>query len=115
MTMAETFAFLDDLKPRAVLAFLGLRIYPSTPLHGCAIADGMIAERDDLLLPRFYLSSGIQVNELVAAVGSHAEVRPSWVVPGLGIRSSPDLLARLRRTQQRGPLWDLLPHSTGRR
>jgi radical SAM superfamily enzyme YgiQ (UPF0313 family) len=114
-TMAETLAFFDDLTPRAVLAFLGIRIYPNTPLHGCAISDGVIAEQDDLLLPRFYLSPRIEVNALMAAVASHAEVRPSWVVPGLGIRSDPDLLARLRRTRQRGPLWDLLPHSTGRR
>jgi radical SAM superfamily enzyme YgiQ (UPF0313 family) len=113
-SMAETFAFFDDLKPRAVLAFLGIRVYPNTPLHGCAISDGVIAEGDDLLLPRFYLSPGIEVNELMAAVGSHAEARPSWVVPGLGIRSGPDLLARLRRTRQRGPLWDLLPHTPRR-
>lgn len=110
-TMAETFAFFDEIKPRAVLAFLGIRIYPNTPLHRVAIADGLVAEEDDLLLPRFYLSRGIGADELKAAVGSHAEARPNWVVPGLGIRSDPALLTALRRIGYRGPLWDLLRHT----
>jgi radical SAM superfamily enzyme YgiQ (UPF0313 family) len=107
-TLAETFAFLDDLKPRAVLAFLGIRIYPNTSLHGVAIADGVIAAEDDLLFPRFYVSPKIGADELKAAVGSRAEDHPNWVVPGLGIRSDPALLAALRRIGHRGPLWDLL-------
>jgi radical SAM superfamily enzyme YgiQ (UPF0313 family) len=107
-TIAETFAFFDDLKPQAILAFLGIRIYPNTPLHLVAISDGVITEEDDLLCPRFYISPKIGADELRAAVGSHAEARPSWVVPGLGIRSDPVLLAALRRTGHRGPLWNLL-------
>jgi radical SAM superfamily enzyme YgiQ (UPF0313 family) len=107
-TLAETFSFFDDLKPRAVLAFLGIRIYPNTPLHGRAISDGVIAPEDDLLFPRFYISQRIGANGLKVAVGSHAEVRPNWVVPGLGIRSDHGLLAALRRIGHRGPLWDLL-------
>jgi radical SAM superfamily enzyme YgiQ (UPF0313 family) len=107
-TLAETLAFFDNLKPRAVLAFLGLRIYPNTPLHRLAISDGMIPEEDDLLFPRFYFSPGIGANALKAAVASHAGAHPNWVVPGLGIRSDPALLAALRRTGYRGPLWDLL-------
>ncbi len=107
-TMAETFTFFDNLKPRAVLAFLGIRIYPNTPLHRLAISDGLIPEEDDLLFPRFYFSPGIGADELKAAIASHGEVRPNWVVPGLGIRSGPALLAALRRIGHHGPLWDLL-------
>ena len=107
-TMAETVDFFDNLKPRAVLAFLGIRIYPNTPLHRVAILDGMIPEEDHLLFPRFYFSPRIGADSLKAAVGSHAEARASWVVPGLGIRSNPTLLGALRRIGYRGPLWDLL-------
>ena len=107
-TMAETFAFFDDLKPRAVLAFLGVRIYPNTPLRDVAVSDELIDEEDDLVLPRFYISPRIGEKGLRVAVGGHAEARPSWVVPGLGIRSDPALLAALRRIGCRGPLWDLL-------
>jgi radical SAM superfamily enzyme YgiQ (UPF0313 family) len=107
-TMVETFAFFDNLKPRAVLAFLGIRIYPNTPLRGFAISEGVITEGEDLLLPRFYISPRIGADELKRAVGSRAETRPAWVVPGLGIRSDPSLLGALRRIGCRGPLWDLL-------
>jgi radical SAM superfamily enzyme YgiQ (UPF0313 family) len=107
-TMAETFAFFDDLRSRAVLAFLGVRIYPNTPLRDVAVSDELIDEEDDLLLPRFYISPRIGEKGLRVAVGGHAEARPSWVVPGLGIRSDPALLAALRRIGCRGPLWDLL-------
>jgi len=107
-TMAQTFAFFDDVGPRAVLAFLGVRIYPNTPLHAVAMADGVMSGEDDLLFPHFYISPQIDAKALEAAVRSHAEARPNWVVPGLRIRSDPALLAALRRLGRRGPLWDLL-------
>jgi radical SAM superfamily enzyme YgiQ (UPF0313 family) len=114
-TLAETLAVFDDLKPRAVLAFLGMRIYPNTPLHGQAISEGVIAEGEDLLSPRFYVSPRIGAEALQAAIGSHARGRRNWVVPGLRIRSDPALLAALQRFGHRGPLWDLLgtPQSGG--
>jgi len=107
-TVAETCDLIDDLQPQAVLAFVGIRIYPNTPLHGIAVSEGVIAEEDDLLLPRFYLSSQIGKGELASAVGAHAKGRSNWVVPALGIRSDPAFLALLRRSGRRGPLWDLL-------
>jgi radical SAM superfamily enzyme YgiQ (UPF0313 family) len=107
-TMAETFAFFDAIAPRAVLAFLGIRVYPHTGLHEMAVSDGVVDARDDLLAPRFYVSPEIGADALQAAVDSHAAGRPNWVVPGLGVRSDPALLAALRRMGCRGPLWNLL-------
>jgi radical SAM superfamily enzyme YgiQ (UPF0313 family) len=107
-TVAETLAVFDELEPQAVLAFLGLRIYPNTPLHRLALSEGVITEADDLLFPRFYISPGIEPETLQAVIRSHAEARPKWVVPGLRIRSDPALLAALRRRGHRGPLWTLL-------
>jgi radical SAM superfamily enzyme YgiQ (UPF0313 family) len=107
-TVAETCDLIDDLRPQAVLAFLGIRIYPNTSLHGIAVSDGVITAEDDLLRPRFYISPQIGEDELTAAVGSRATGRANWVVPALGIRSDPALLALLRRSGRRGPLWDLL-------
>jgi len=107
-TVAETCELIDNLQPQAVLAFVGIRIYPNTALHGIALSDGVITEKDNLLLPRFYLSARIGEADLAAAVKSHATGRTNWVVPALGIRSDPALLALLRRSGRRGPLWDLL-------
>jgi radical SAM superfamily enzyme YgiQ (UPF0313 family) len=107
-TLQETAELVDALRPTAVLAFMGVRIYPHTRLHGVAVGDGVIAEEDDLLLPRFYVSPAIGTEELMSAVRGHAARRPQWVVPALGIRSDPALLTALRRDGHRGPLWDLL-------
>ncbi len=107
-TVAETCDLIDALRPQAVLAFVGIRIYPNTPLCDVAVSEGLIAPADDLLRPRFYISPGIGADALMAAVGARARARPNWVVPALGIRSDPTLLARLRRSGRRGPLWDLL-------
>jgi radical SAM superfamily enzyme YgiQ (UPF0313 family) len=107
-TMAETCGLVDTLGPKAVLAFVGIRIYPNTPLHEIAVSDGVIAEEDDLLSPRFYVSPRIGVDKLLAGVASHAASRTNWIVPALGLRSDPALVSALRRSGQRGPLWDLL-------
>ncbi len=107
-SVEETLNVFEDLRPQAVLAFLGIRIYPHTPLHDVAIADGVITVEDDLLLPRFYVSPKVGADELTTAIALHAHARPNWVVPGLGIRSDPTLLTALRRSGHRGPLWDLL-------
>lgn len=107
-SVAETLALFDEIEPQAVLAFLGIRIYPNTPLHGVAVSDGVVAAGDDLLIPRFFISPKIEADALQVTIRSHAEARPNWVVPGLGIRSNPALLTALRRTGHRGPLWTLL-------
>ena len=107
-TMAETFILFDEIRPRAVLALLGVRIYPNTPLHETALAEGLVDYGDDLLLPKFYISPGLGAEALLETVGDHAKHRGNWVVPGLGIRSDPALLSALRRRGHRGPLWDML-------
>ena len=107
-TMGETFSFFDDLKPRAMLALLGVRIYPGTPLRAMALSEGSIREGDDLLDPRFYVSPAIGPERLQSAVAAHAKARAGWVVPGLGIRCDPLLLSALRRMGHRGPLWNIL-------
>lgn len=107
-TAHETCALMDELKPQAVLAFVGIRIYPNTPLHAVAVTDGVIEPDDDLLHPRFYVSPKVGTEALLATVGAHARRRSNWVVPALGIRSDLALLTALRRSGHRGPLWDLL-------
>jgi radical SAM superfamily enzyme YgiQ (UPF0313 family) len=107
-TVQETVELVDTLRPTAVLAFVGVRIYPHTSLHATAVADGVVTPENDLLHPRFYVSPTIGTDDLLSAVGAHAERRPNWVVPALGIRSNPAILTTLRRNGHRGPLWDLL-------
>jgi radical SAM superfamily enzyme YgiQ (UPF0313 family) len=107
-TVSETFATFDRIRPRAVLALPGVRVYPNTPLHRIAVGEGVVERDDDLLSPRFYVSPSIGAETLLERVAAHAKTRSNWVVPGLGIRSDPAVLSALRRRGHRGPLWDML-------
>lgn len=107
-TLSETFATFDGVRPRAVLALLGVRLYPNTALHRTALDEKVLDPDDDLLQPKFYVSDSVGVDTLRETVAKHAGDRPNWVVPGLGLRSDPAILSALRRRGHRGPLWDKL-------
>jgi len=54
-SVEESLAFTDSLGLDAVKVTIGIRIYPYTRLSEIAAEEGMIAEDDDLLFPRFYI------------------------------------------------------------
>jgi radical SAM superfamily enzyme YgiQ (UPF0313 family) len=58
-TVAASVAFLERFKPFLVNLTVGLRIYPGTPLHRLALAEGIISASDNLLWPHFYLSPAV--------------------------------------------------------
>jgi radical SAM superfamily enzyme YgiQ (UPF0313 family) len=107
-TLEETFALFDRVRPTAVIALIGVRIYPNTPLRQKAVEDGIIRERNTLLEPAFYLTQAMNAGSLVKSVTAHATDRLNWIVPALDIRCNPDMMALLRKSGRRGPLWDLL-------
>jgi radical SAM superfamily enzyme YgiQ (UPF0313 family) len=78
-SVKESLAFADSLDLDALKVTIGIRIYPGTPLAVHARTEGVIAARDDLLFPRFYMAPGLEdwVRETVAA---YAENRPNWIV-----------------------------------
>lgn len=104
-TLERTLAAFDHLPPAAVLAMAGVRIYPGTPLADRARAEGVCGP-GDLVEPRFYLSPAVDPEALLRRLGEHARARRGWVVPALGIRCDPAVLARLRRRP--GPTWAAL-------
>ena len=57
--MRESLAFADSLKLDLLKLTMGIRIYPGTAVEKAAREEGLIAEGDDLLFPRFYLSRGL--------------------------------------------------------
>jgi radical SAM superfamily enzyme YgiQ (UPF0313 family) len=107
-TLQEAFEAIKRLQGDAVIAMLGIRIYPGTELENTSVEDGIISKDDDLLEPRFYISRGILVKELIDAVSGFAKQNPQCVVPGLGIRSSEEMYAILRKHYREGPLWGYL-------
>jgi radical SAM superfamily enzyme YgiQ (UPF0313 family) len=58
-SVRESLAFAESLAPDMLKITVGIRIYPGTPLEEIARDEGVIAEGDDLLFPRFYLARGL--------------------------------------------------------
>jgi len=108
-TILESFSLMDELEPTAVIAMTGIRIFPGTPLHETALAEGVIDSSTDLLKPNFYISPAVR-EEMADLVASEAIKRRSWVVPGLEVNISDPMLAALRKFPVKGPLWKLMKH-----
>jgi radical SAM superfamily enzyme YgiQ (UPF0313 family) len=106
-TVLESFALMDEVEPTAVIGMTGIRIYPGTPLHRQALAEGVITPETSLLEPVFYLSPSVR-DSLCDLVTSEALKRRNWVVPGLEINMSDAMMAALRHFPVRGPLWKLM-------
>jgi radical SAM superfamily enzyme YgiQ (UPF0313 family) len=106
-TLKETFAFMEEVNPKAVIAMIGPRVYPGTGLHKRAIEDGIVGDGESILEPTFYIAPAVK-DTILATVGEYAESRRNWIVPGLGIRSGEEMTKALRLLGKRGALWDLL-------
>jgi radical SAM superfamily enzyme YgiQ (UPF0313 family) len=78
-SVRESLTFADSLELDLLKVTIGIRIYPGTPLAELARRDGVIAAGDDLLLPRFYMTPGLEdhIRETAAA---YAGGRRSWIV-----------------------------------
>ena len=100
--------FSKKIKPTAVIALLGLRIYPNTWLHSKAIEDGVIRKDRNLLEPTFYLTPKIDTDTLLQNIYEHAKKHQNWIVPGFDVRCDVNILALLRKMGKKGPLWDML-------
>lgn len=106
-TIDETFALMDELEPTAVIAMTGIRIFPGTALHDKAVKDGIINLQTELLEPTFYISPPIR-ETMCSMVAERALARKNWVVPGLDINMSDNMLEAIRAYPVRGPLWKQL-------
>ena len=58
-TVQESVTFLEQYNPFLVNLTVGIRIYPGTPLHRLALAEGVVSPSDNLLWPHFYLSPAV--------------------------------------------------------
>jgi radical SAM superfamily enzyme YgiQ (UPF0313 family) len=106
-TIEESFRLMDRLDPTAVIAMLGIRIYPGTEMERVALSQGVISEHSNLIFPHFYVSPNLK-GRLEEIVREKALERKQWIVPGLEINISRNLMEGIRRFQIRGPLWELV-------
>jgi radical SAM superfamily enzyme YgiQ (UPF0313 family) len=97
---------LRNMKPTAVVAMTGVRLYPGTPLSESLIAQGKVSSEDIGLLPAFYIEPAV-ADFLPDYLQQQAYEAGNWVLPGLvqPILSGNQRL--LRALGISGPLWRL--------
>jgi len=78
-TVKESLAFADSLALEFMKITVGIRIYPYTELARTAVREGLIKPGDDLFLPKFYMSHGLE-DWLRTTVTSWSDKRPNWAV-----------------------------------
>jgi radical SAM superfamily enzyme YgiQ (UPF0313 family) len=106
-TVEESFQLMDQLDPSAVIAMLGIRIYPGTEMERISLSQGIIHQDSNLIYPHFYISPDLG-GRLTEMIQEKALSRNRWIVPGLEINISKNLIEQIRRFRIRGPLWELV-------
>lgn len=113
-TLEQTFSFMEQINPRAVIAMTGVRIYPNTELEKVSVCEGIIKSKEEILFPRFYISPLIGEERFLEIIKEYAMNQPNWIVPGLSIRNSEEKMAILRKFGNKGPLWNMLKKNVKR-
>ena len=106
-TIEESFQLMDQLNPTAVIAMLGIRIYPGTELKQISLSEGIVQKDANLIYPHFYISPALK-GRLEDVIREKALMRRQWIVPGLEINITQNLMEQIRRFGIRGPLWELV-------
>ncbi len=106
-TIEESFQLMDQLDPTAAIAMLGVRIYPGTELERISGSQGILHPDSNLIYPHFYVSPALG-DRLSKMIQEKALARKRWIVPGLEINITKNLIEQIRRFRIRGPLWELV-------
>jgi radical SAM superfamily enzyme YgiQ (UPF0313 family) len=101
---------LREMRPTAVVAMTGVRVYPGTPLAGQLISTGKMTGSDIGLTPAFYIEPAI-ADFLPAYLQQQAREGGNWVLPGMEPPLLPISQRILRSLGVSGPLWRLLRYS----
>ncbi|MBP9892032.1 MAG: cobalamin-dependent protein [Planctomycetes bacterium] len=107
-TLEETRAFVNATRPAAVIAMLGVRVYPGTALATEAKNRGMLDGQEIGLQPLFYISD--EVRDLLEEFAKQTRDQfPFWYFPGLEGNRWQRFWQRQRAHGARGPLWAIRP------
>ena len=106
-TLQQGFENSRRLEGAIVMAVVGMRIYPGTPLFQQAVLEGQIERTANLLSPVYYISSDLDRQEIFNGLQDFARLCPNWIV-GDPTPAYASLVERLRRRGVVGPLWSYL-------
>lgn len=106
-TLREGFDNSRRLRRTVIFPFIGMRLYPGTPLYERAVSEGVVERSQSLLEPCYYVTPSLGepgIRELLNEFGAESR---NWVVGEL----PPELTriaGQLRAKGVQGPLWEFL-------
>ena len=113
-SIEETIANVHECNPSVVIAMIGVRIYPHTPLANRLIKQGWIAPEEIGLKPVFYVEESIR-EFMFERLLTESRNYHNWILPGFNKKiNHPLLFERLRNkagksgAYGKGPMWKML-------
>jgi len=107
-SVEETIANVHECAPDVVIAMVGVRIYPHTPLARRLVKQGWIKEVDIGLDPVFYVEDSLR-EYLFARLQEESRQHHNWILPGFNKKMHfPMLFERLRAKGNKGPMWKMI-------
>ena len=99
-TLEETIDNVNRTLPVSVIAYLGVRLFPGTPIASS------FSQEELSLKPHFFISEDIK-NGVYDFLKEKLGNDPRWIIPGL-MDKNPKFMEKLRIKGKKGPLWELI-------
>lgn len=103
-TLQRSFENSLRIRDNLVLALVGMRIYPGTPLYERSLREGVLAADTDLLEPHYYLTANLAEEAIFERLREFRRANPAWIV-GEVAEHYLTMAKRLRNKGVVGPLW----------
>lgn len=103
-TLEQTFERSKELPWTVFFPFVGMRIYPHTPLYKIALDESVIRPDDDLMESKYYLAKDVDLSMKKLKDQALATGR-KWVFPD---EDHSKILKKMKSRGKRGPLWEFL-------
>ncbi|HAA04070.1 MAG TPA: hypothetical protein DCE18_11915 [Syntrophobacteraceae bacterium] len=104
-TIRATLDLMEEVSPTAIIAMVGIRLFPGTRLAEIAAPNDRISSDEAMLEPTFYLAETVRPYVL-DLLREHAAQQPHWILPGSNVNINLRLQEKLRRFGLKGPLWE---------
>lgn len=104
-TLEETLSKANSLRPTCFIPFVGMRLFPGTPLWNRAVEENLIRRDESLITPVFYVSPHLSREDITAALARQSDGHSCWITDDDPERDMEIREAKIR-TGVLGPLWE---------
>jgi len=111
-TIKTTVKNVQETKPTAILAFVGTRILPNTPMAEHCLKTGFINNQNSIgIEPIFYVEPNLDKDWIFRFLKETADTDKRWIIPGV---TTPKILTQklMRIMNKRGLLWEFKKYAT---